>query len=322
MDLRQLHYFLQIAECRNLTHAAARAWVSQPALSRQLKLLEADLAVQLVERRSRGIVLTEAGELLRARAAVLMRDAQAMRDAVGSTNAELSGTVRLGVTPSLCSMLTAPVAARFHAAHPAVRLTIREGTTRAVREAVAAAEVDVGLFSSEEPAEPLQCEPLLTEQLFAVGCVDARWPAVRRGAISIAQVSRQPLMLTPHPNGLRRIIERAARSAGVTVDARLEVETVALMLNLVRTGAVRAVLPYCAIYKALEAGEVSARPIAGTTISWVIGTSRQAALPRAAQVLIGSIVEHCRQAVADGRWRTARLTLRPGAAEPSTRIKP
>ena len=142
MDLKQLHYFVEVAQAGNVSRAATRVWISQPALSRQMQLLEQELGVQLFERKARGVMLTDAGKLLQQRAAVLLKDVALMKEEVSARSLEPIGGVGLAVPTALRSLLTARVTAGFCTAHPKAVLTVHEGMSRSARDMVASLPED------------------------------------------------------------------------------------------------------------------------------------------------------------------------------------
>jgi LysR family nitrogen assimilation transcriptional regulator len=306
MDLRQLHYFIEVAKTGNLTRAATRVYISQPALSRQIQLLESELGVKLMERKARGIVLTEAGELLHKRASSLIKDASLLKEEVGAQANEPSGSVGLSIPSSLRALLISKVAGDYASTYPKVHLNIREGMSRAARDMVATGETDAAIFSTQEPINSLNCQPLLSEQLFAVGTVEARLSL--RCPLTVEALCRNPLVLTGYPNSLRQIVDQAAAAAGTIARARIEVDMATLMLDLVRCGLGYAVLPYCAIDDGLKAGLISAAPVLGMRINWLVATSRERAQSIASARLIELIFSEARQLVSSGRWLTAELS--------------
>jgi DNA-binding transcriptional LysR family regulator len=127
MELRHLRYFVAIAEERSFTRAAERLWVAQPGLSTQMRRLEAELGVQLLERHSRGINLTQAGELLLERARAVL----AATDVAAATGRDLEagviGSVRLGVASGPAWPLTTGFLEQFSRERPGVELTVVQG---------------------------------------------------------------------------------------------------------------------------------------------------------------------------------------------------
>lgn len=277
--------------------------MSQPALSRQIRLLEDELGVSLFERQARGAQMTEVGLQVHARARQLLRDAAAFRTEVAEAAVAPSGEVVFGAPSALNGLLTAPVAAAFAIRNPGVGLTVVEGTSRAMREAVAENKADVAVFSDAEPLEPLDTSPLLTEALCAVAPAEA---GLRMGRpMDVTLLADHPLILTAAPNSLRTITERALKASGRPCRPQLQVETSPLIVNLVRLGAGWSVLPYSAVHELLRHRAVSAAPLRDVTISWVVATSRERRVGPAARLLVEAIQAEMRKAVDGRHWRTA-----------------
>ena len=126
MELRHLRYFVAIAEERSFTRAAERLWVAQPGLSTQVRRLEAELGVQLFERHTRGVDLTQAGELFLERARVALAAAEAAAATGRDLEAGVIGSVRLGLTSGVRWRLTSNLIERFSRERPGVELTVLE----------------------------------------------------------------------------------------------------------------------------------------------------------------------------------------------------
>jgi len=309
MDLRQLYYFLAVAETQNVSRAATRVWISQPALSRQLQLLEQELNVTLFERKARGVALTEAGVLLQQRATVVLKDIESIKETLSARGAEPLGIVNLGVPSALRSLLTAKIACRFSELCPKALLRIHEGTSRGIRDGVASGDTDIAIFSTEEPSHPFTAVPLLSEQLVAIGGPSDDLSMDR--PISVKRLCKNPLILTTYPNSLRQIVDRAAAKAGLAIDVSMEVDMSALMIDLATRGLGYAVLPACAAVLPVKSGLISAAPIRDLRISWVAAHSKERALSVAAQYLLKIITAEARSLVLDGDWPTANLASVP-----------
>ena len=144
MNIRQLHYFLQVAEQKSFTRAAAVLHVAQPALSRSVRALEADLGVALFERSERGVALTDAGHLLKRRAADLLAEFAHVRDEVGARARELGGEFMFGMPPSMQHLATLPLLRAFRREHPGVLLRFTEGISVTLSEGLQAGRIDIG----------------------------------------------------------------------------------------------------------------------------------------------------------------------------------
>jgi DNA-binding transcriptional LysR family regulator len=127
MELRHLRYFVAIAEEGSVTRAAERLWIAQPGLSAQMRHLEAELGVQLLERHSRGIRLTQAGEVFLERARVALAAADAAAATGGDLQAGLIGSLRLGVASGPAWPLMPEVLQRFSSERSGVELSVVQG---------------------------------------------------------------------------------------------------------------------------------------------------------------------------------------------------
>src|SRR6185295_17676558 len=126
MELRHLRYFVVIAEERSFTRAAERLWVAQPGLSTQIRRLESELGVQLFERHTRGVDLTDAGELFLERARTVLTAAETARSTGRDLEEGLVGSVRLGIVTGAGWPGTPALLGRFGRERPAVELTVVE----------------------------------------------------------------------------------------------------------------------------------------------------------------------------------------------------
>src|SRR6201992_4259065 len=169
MDLRQLRYFVAVAERGGFGAAASALNVAQSALSRHVKQLEHELGGSLLERGARGVAATESGKVLLARARWLLRTVDDIKAEVRTENREPSGTVRLGAPPSLADILYAPLAKIFIERFPRVRLELSEGLTESMSDRLLRAELDIAIVTRPEPNDHLGYETLMVEQVFLIG---------------------------------------------------------------------------------------------------------------------------------------------------------
>src|SRR5579875_2359227 len=126
MDLRQLRYLVALAEERNFTRAAASEHIAQPALSQQIRRLEEELGIALVERTTRHVALTEAGELLVVRSRRILSELEAARAELEAVRGADIGHVRIGAMHTMGPVDLSLALAEFHERHPRVGLTVRE----------------------------------------------------------------------------------------------------------------------------------------------------------------------------------------------------
>src|SRR4051812_21153440 len=212
MDLRQLEYFAAVARHRHFTRAADELYVTQSALSQQVRRLEEELGLALLVRTSRGVELTPAGADLLARAeSILAEVARARSDMDGHAGVS-RGLVRVASTTG--DALRLPQAlATFHAEHPGIRIGLRQGSTADVVELVrrGAAEIAViGMPAREAPG--LESE-LVSEELLCVICAPDD-PLAAAGTASFEDLRGRGLILAEPGSQLREVVTAACAAAG------------------------------------------------------------------------------------------------------------
>lgn len=308
MDVRQLGYFLAIAEAGSFSAAGARLRISQSALSRQVLLLERELGAPLFERYARGVHLTETGRLLQARAAPLLRQLDSLRSEITDRREIPTGEFHVGIPRSMRALLSQPVLARFLAAYPTVFLGYVEDTSALVRDRLLRGALDLGLLSSHEPAPTLDCRPFFREQMYLVGPVSA---GLRPEApVELAALDGLPLFAVSRPASLRTALESAAAAARMSLCIRAELNST-VMLDLVAAGAGHAVYSYCGLHQHLMAGTVSAAPIRGLHIEWILATARDRPLTLANRLFQRMLHAELAQRIGTGDWPSAELLGTP-----------
>jgi LysR family transcriptional regulator, nitrogen assimilation regulatory protein len=312
MELKQLHYFLKVCDAPSLSEAAHGAGISQPALSRHVRLLEEELGVTLFNRHPRGMVLSEAGTRLRESASLLLKEADRIKADLAAEAAQPRGELSVGTPSSLRRALVTPAIAQMRASYPAVRFHISEGTSRSVRDSLVAGRIELALLSTLEDLESLNVTRLASEALFLIG---PRKANLRIDVpIAVTDIAERPMILTARPNSLRLVVDRALARHDMEVEAAIEVETLQMALDLIDTTGSFSVFPYCAIEIALRENRITASPIDKLHISWAVATAKDRPLTAAAQLFIDRVVGECRRRVDAGEWRTAVLNLGPASA--------
>lgn len=255
MNLRQLEYFTAVAREGHFGRAAAACHVSQPALSMAIRKLEAELGLRLVRRGgSEAVGLTDAGAALVDRARRAVHDAESIAAEASRLRGRLTGTLRLGVVPT--AVAAAPVVlAPLLRAHPGVRVEVRTAAGEALAGALARHELDAALAYDDFAAVGLSATPLYRERFVLVAATDedgsaadadalaageggpaADIPAGAPPSVTWSAVAERPVALLSRGTQHRAIVDAAFRAAGVAAQARVEADTFALLLGLVREG--------------------------------------------------------------------------------------
>ena len=197
MDLRQLRYFVAVAERGGFGAAASALNVAQSALSRHIRVLEEELGGALLVRGARGVSVTESGKVLLDRGRWLFGAIDDIKSEVRTENREPSGTVRLGAPSSLADILYAPLARLFAAALPArVQFELSEGLTEEMTDRLLRGEVDVALVSAPRRNDHLDYETLVVEQVFVIGPARAI-RSLKSGTISRKAFEALPAVVRP-----------------------------------------------------------------------------------------------------------------------------
>ncbi|NBO42702.1 MAG: LysR family transcriptional regulator, partial [Betaproteobacteria bacterium] len=168
MDLKQIEYFVRVAEMGSFTRAAIALNVAQPALSRQVRLLEVELRQTPLKRNGRGASPTEAGLLLLEHGRGILHQIERTHEALGRARSGLTGRVALGLPPSVARVLTVPLTRAFREKMPDAQLSISEGLTSAMQESLLNGRLDIALLYNMKPTSGLEVSHLVQEELWLV----------------------------------------------------------------------------------------------------------------------------------------------------------
>lgn len=259
MDLRQLNTFLQVAELGSLSKAADRLRIAQPALSRQIRMLEAELKVALFARHGRGMALTPAGETLRARAAGILRQVEDTRADLIQDQGAVRGRVVFGMPPTVGAVVATRLVERFLAAHPEVTLRVVQAFSGYLLEWLQGGEIDVAVVYAGAAAAGVRTSPLLVENLCFVTPAARALPP--HHAVAFADVVGERLVLPGPQHGLRQIIEAEARRRGLPLQVVVEADDLPVLKELALKGLGCTILPRAAVHAEVSAGRLCAAPI-------------------------------------------------------------
>jgi LysR family nitrogen assimilation transcriptional regulator len=302
VELRQLKYFARIVELGSLSKAANDLRIAQPALSRQISALERELKTPLLTRSVRGIAATEAGVELYRHAQSVLRQLDAMSDAVRNASRTVSGVVTIGIPTSTAYMLAVPLVREVRARLPNVQLHITEGESGYLEELLASARLETSLlYERQQRPHKLHVRPLLAEDLFLVSSqtVDAETRDV-----PLAELARYPLVLPSMLSTTRQLLEAALAKAGVAAHVVADIDATTTMKSLVYAGIGSAILSRAALTAESDA-KLTVRRIVKPALKreLCLCTSRTAPLTRGAQAVVEIIETTTRRLIRDGTWR-------------------
>jgi LysR family transcriptional activator of glutamate synthase operon len=244
MDLRQLRYLVALAEEQNFTRAAAREHIAQPALSQQIRRLEDEIGLALVERTTRHMSLTDAGILLVARARRIMAELDAAGDELEALKGMDVGRVRVGAIHTMGPIDVSLALAIFHERHPGVELTVREEPSEDLAEMIRDDELDLAFLSVTERIEShgLALHQLVSEELVVLLAPDHRL-AGRHGLRMVELRDEEFISYRPGAR-LRELLFTAGRHAGFEPRVKLESNESERVRRLVARGMGVAILPH------------------------------------------------------------------------------
>ena len=295
MDLRDLEYFLAIVEAKSVTLAARRVHAAQPTLSHALSRLEAELGERLLERKARApLRLTDAGELVAARARQALSAITALKDDLGSLRGHVGGNLRIAAIQSLSATLLPGVLARLAREYPGIKPSVRTLAAESIARAVASGRADVGLLAGapRSSLRGLSVKLLFEEPLVAL--VRRSDPLARSKKLRLSKLAERELVLVPDGTFLSDIIHEACERAGFTPNVRLTLASAEALRETVRAGLGLTILPRG--YAAPTDRDLVAIPLTHPTphreVLLVERGSGQLATPRAVAAFTALLAAH------------------------------
>ncbi|WP_066727171.1 hydrogen peroxide-inducible genes activator [Sphingomonas pituitosa] len=291
--LRQFHYLVTLADTGSFVRAARAANVSQPTLSHQIKTLEDRLGVRLIDRSAAGAILTPIGRAIVAKARGLLAEVREIENLAGRSADSLSGTLRLGTTPTLGPYLLSPIVAELHRRAPDLHLYVREGIPDEQTQQLARGALDLLLGPLPIEGEALVVEPLFREPLHLVAAVDD--PLAGPSIVDPALLRGRALLSLDPRHHFHRQCAQIAGAYGMRMTPDYEGTSLDSLHQMVASGLGIAVLP--TLYLASDVGGTSGIRIVNIAnwsryrsiaLAWRRGTSMDVAFQRIAEQVRGS----------------------------------
>jgi LysR family nitrogen assimilation transcriptional regulator len=313
MELRSLHYFLQIADEGSITRAADKLGVAQPALTRRIKQLESELGAQLLIRLPRGVRLTSSGrDFLEHARKVILAVGHAKDHVRGNTRAvqgRVVGRVVIGTSPTLAPLLLPGCVARARQQCPGVSLKLVEGFSPQLLDSLFSGKLDLAVMTNPPRSPALALTPLISEPLLVISPPQARGT---RPAYSLAELSRTPLILT---GGIRALVEEQLAAFGTALKIEAEVDSVEAIRRLLLSGVGATIMPVSAFHDEIVARRLAAHPVEGANLHRILVLARQA--EETSSAAVGAIERVVRGEMA--ALLQAGLFKLPAAASPPRR---
>jgi LysR family nitrogen assimilation transcriptional regulator len=258
MNIKQLRYFVKVAECGGFSQAADAVQLAQSALSRHIRLLEEELNTRLFNRTGRGATLTEQGEYLLTHSKSILEQLLNVERSLQSWYEHPSGLVRLGMTPTAIINGTAALIRDMNKRYPEVKLNVSEGISDLLCNRVIDNQLDLAIVFEEPESDLLRIEVLRREELCLIAAPDLKLPAP---SVPIAMLNQLRLILPAQYGKIRRAVERSFVTAGISCNPTYEVDAVPAIKSLVMQGEGVAVLPRHAVEGEEKLGLLSAHSL-------------------------------------------------------------
>lgn len=310
MDLRALRYFQAVAECGSYSKGSELLRISQPAVSRTVQLLEAELGKPLFKRHGHGVTLTEAGLTLLERSQSLLRQAEQMMADIRQDTVGPSGTVTIAVPSAVGHFLVPALFDRMRAAYPNIFIRFIGGYSGYIHEWLVRGHVDFACLHEPLPQRGLQMRPLLEEEVFLVGHPDC----VPREAdrFAVCRLPEVPLALPSAFNATRRVLTAMLSQQNGPVHATVEIDDHIITRSVLKRGQALGLLTRGSFAEDLARGELAAVPL-DPAMKWTLMLVTSARVPASpvAALVIEELLGTIRDLVASGVWTATPVDVAP-----------
>ncbi|WP_214415897.1 LysR family transcriptional regulator [Sphaerisporangium fuscum] len=235
MELRQLEYFVAVAEERSFTRAAERVHISQSGVSAQIRQLERELGAELFDRSARAATLTVAGRAALEHARATLAAAAAVDQAVGEVTALIRGRLTVGMVIGCTVTPLFDALAAFHTAHPGVEITLLEDGSDRLVEQVRGGALDLALVGTATATpEGLEAMTIISDRL--VAAVPRGHPLAARGRVTLGDLDGHPIVCMPPGTGLRTVFDEACAARNLRPAIALEASAADAIADLAARG--------------------------------------------------------------------------------------
>ena len=302
MDVTQLRYFRAVAQSGGISRAAILLQVAQSAVSRQISTLEAEIGTPLFLRHGRGVRLTEAGAYLAARAECIIGELEETRRGLAARRTAPGGLVAIGMTHTVAASLGPPLVHAFRARFPDVRIHIMEALGGRLQEQLAGGAIQAALLYDPPSSKQFRAEELNRESVYLIGKRNA--PPVRKREIEFAALAGLPLVLTRAEHPMRKLLDGAARKAGIALDVQVEVDSASSIRSLIARGTLFTAFQLAAAHADVLQGRLAAARIVKPNLvrRLKLVTAAGEPLNQAARHLLTTARREMARLIAAGKW--------------------
>lgn len=302
MDFRQLKTFLTVVDTGNITRAAEILHIVQPAVSRQVKLLEEDLGTPLFERQRHGMVLTESGKMLIDYARRAMLELDRARATISGAQKGVGGLVTLGLLPSTIDALSGPLLSAIHSEFPGIKLRLAMGYAGTLLRWLETGEIDAALLYGADRSPDIQIQPLIEEPLWVVW--SSHFKVKRSKTFPLKDLANFPVILPSAPHGIRTLVDHACATTNVKLNIAAEANALSVQKSLAVNGHGLTILPPIAVTEDLKGKLLTGAPLSGPAITRTIVLALPTNRPTDPHVrcTVDLLVQCAHIAVENGTW--------------------
>lgn len=303
MELRQIHYFIAVAETMSLTRAVGRLHIAQPALSQNIKNLEAELGTQLFNRSRQGMALTDSGVIFLEHARGVILQVNRAKESIRNFDDNPSGTVSIATPASVANVLSVPLFQLLKKMYPAIELNLDEGLTGNIRQAFDMGLFDIILELNADESDTLSVEPLIKEDLYFISQYSEGKSNITE--IDFMDLSNYPIIMSQVRHSMGRTIMTYAQEHHLDLNIVSSNTALHPAIKLIEAGIGYGISPWSAIYEKHKQKLIDAKkiinPCMHRTVSMVSPSNR----PRTIATL--KVMELIRQVVklvhSEDKWR-------------------
>lgn len=263
MNLAAWQYLIRVSEQRSLSNAAAVLGVTQSALSRSVREMEAELDITIFHRNGRGVSLTEEGKVVIEAAQSVVAILSDLRSTLGASNGMDTREITVGLLPSTAKLLAVPLMTKLREDFPGTRMQIVEGSTGHLVEWLADGRLDLAVTNASTAVGRFNPEPVVSHNLHLAA---ARASSALGRQIAFHELASYPLVLQSRSHSTRREIDHIAAEQGVKLNVIVEADSLTAILELVSAGLAYGLIPHFAVDPLMMQSAVVIEPCIKRTI--------------------------------------------------------
>lgn len=289
MEIRQLRYFISVADLQSFTKAASRIHIAQPALSRQIKALEDELGVSLFVRTTRGVQLTEAGFRLRQMAEMVLRQVEEIPGNMREYSDQPSGNVSVGLPPSIAYLIAADLIEASQRRYPLVSLRIAENLSVVLKDWIEEGRVDLAVLTDPGHLISLERVELLHEDMVLIGAV-GRFDE-NATSITFSEAQKYPLVIS---HGFQAAIQPWLEAYRIELHFDVLLDSIPIVKEIVQRGHYCSIVPYSMVHSECEENRLVALTLKEPAIMrrLVLANSARRPVSATARAIHHLVIEH------------------------------